>query len=174
MQLKTINWTKLSLTALLFVLLLNPSTGAIKPSGDLDVRHKAMYLINLVRYIDWNQEKVTIGIVGDSPVIAELEKLAQKSKRVEIKIFEDPSSINDCNILFLPGIETRSFSLVQNQYGAGKMLIVVDKKNLIHRGAEMGFYVEEEKLKFAVNRHAIDQTGIKVSNSLLQRAKPIN
>lgn len=173
MQPKAINWIKVGAAMLLLILLTPSSEGVTIINKDDDDRHKAMYLLNLVRYIDWNQQEVTIGIVGNSPVTGELQELAQKSKKVQIKTFAEISAIEDCNILFLPGIETRSFSVVQDQLGTGEILIVVDNKSLIHRGAEMGFFIEDEKLKFAVNKGAIEQTGIKVSNSLLEKARSL-
>ena len=66
------------------------------------------------------------------------------------------------------------FFQVQNIIGDLPILLVVDKKQYVARGAEMGFFVEDDKLKFAINDKAIEETGIKISHSILEKARPVN
>ncbi len=161
------------LTFILYVCLLQPSFGGAT-YGDLNDKHQAMYLFNLVRNIDWSMDRVVIGVVGETPVMEELEKLAAKNPKVEIRALNGFAAVNDCQIVFLPNSSNRDFYQVQTQIGSDPILLVVDKKQYVAMGAEMGFYLEEEKLKFVVNNAALDETGIKVSHTLLERAKPMD
>ena len=53
---------------LCFSLLLSSAIGV---QGD--DKNQAVYLFNLIRYIDWKSEKIVVGLMGDSPVTSELE-----------------------------------------------------------------------------------------------------
>jgi len=138
--------------------------------GNLNERHQAMYLVNLVRNIDWDQEKVMIGVVGESPVTAELETLVKRNPRISIKVLENLSSVTEYQVVYLPDASNSSFFTTQQEIGDAPVLLVVDKRELVARGAEMGFYTEDGKLKIAMNQGAIELTGIKVSHALMEKA----
>ncbi len=140
-----------------------------KPGGAHD-RHQAMYLVNLVRNIDWGNNNVTIGVFGDSPVKSELEALVQRNAKIQVKQLEDFSNVGECDIVFLPDASNRDFFVAQNEIADSPILLVVDKKPLVVRGAEIGFYLEEDKLKIAINPKEIEKTGIKISHTLMEKA----
>lgn len=142
-------------------------------TGDEHDRHRAMYLYNLVRNIDWHSQDIVIGVVGESQVTTELESLAKKNTKVTIKTFADFDSIENCDIVFLPNATHPEFYQVQQKIGSSSVMLIVDKKIYVARGAEMGFYIEDDQLRFVVNPDAIKETGIKVSQTILQKAVPI-
>ncbi|MEP1094853.1 MAG: YfiR family protein [Cyclobacteriaceae bacterium] len=139
-------------------------------AGNLNERHQAMYLVNLVRNIDWSQEKIMIGVVGESLVTAELETLVKKNLKISVRTLEDISSVTECQVVYLPNATNKSFFTTQQEIGDAPVLLVVDKRELVARGAEMGFYTEDDKLKIVMNPSAIEETGIKVSHSLMEKA----
>ncbi len=133
-------------------------------------RHQAMYLVNLVRNMDWDGDKITIGVIGESLVTDELEILAERNAKIFIRTLNQFSSIRECNIVFLPGASNSDFYLAQKEIADLPILLVVDKKPLVVRGAEIGFYTEDDKLKIAMNTKEIEKTGIKISQSLMEKA----
>lgn len=134
-----------------------------------DPRHRAMYLYNLVRYVDWQSEETVIGIIGESDIVPDLLKLAKNNKKVRIKQLDSSDGVNDCNVVFLPSATNAQFYQTQKQIGKNPIFLIVDRKQLVIRGAEMGFYLENEDLKFGVNNQAIEETGIKISQTLLTK-----
>lgn len=165
------------MTTLFSVLLLsfslNTSDGNLPADGDLDGRHQAMYLFSLVKNIDWHSDTFVIGIVGETPVTNELKTLAKRNSKVEIRNFTELATISECNMVFIPEASNSVFFQAQNTIGDDPILLVVDKKQLVARGAEMGFYVEDNKLKFVVNKQAIEDTGVRISHTLMERAKKV-
>ncbi len=160
-----------SFYSIIFSVLVLPSSFLVdvKPGGAHD-RHQAMYLVNLVRNIDWEGENVTIGVIGDSPVTSELEKLVQRNSKIEVKTLDDLSLVAECDIIFLPNTDNQNFYLAQKEIADAPILLVVDKKPLVLRGAEIGFYLEDDKLKIAMNPKEIEKTGIRISQSLMEKA----
>lgn len=133
-------------------------------------RHQAMYLVNLVRNTDWGEDNIMIGVVGDSPVIEELQSLVHRNAKIDVKKLEGFEQVVDCNIVFLPNASNSDFFVAQNEIADLPILLVVDKKPLVIRGAEIGFFLEEDKLKIAINTKEIDKTGIKISHSFIEKA----
>ncbi len=136
-------------------------------------KYKALYLFNFTKYIEWSGDKITIGIIGNSPVLLELETLTKQNSKIELLKISGSESIDRCNMIFIPEAQTRNFDLVQERTGSST-LIVAENESLISKGAEMAFYREENKLRFMVNKSELDASGLKMSSLLLGRAKIVN
>ena len=154
------------LLSLIFII---PLLGFSENGEEIDAKHQAMYLYNLIRYIDWQSEKAVVGIIGNDEVMPELKRLAQRNSKVEVKLLSDFKGEEQCNMVFLPNATNATFYQTQQEIGNSNTVLVVDKKKLILSGAEMGFYMENEELKFGMNNNAVAKTGIKISNSLLEK-----
>ena len=72
-------------------------------------------------------------------------------------------------MVYLPNTDNAGFYRTQLAIGKLPVILVVNQKKFVVRGAEFGFYQEDEKVKFAVNRVALEETGFRVSNQLLDR-----
>ena len=138
--------------------------------SEFNPRHQALLLMNLVKNVDWEEEKIVIGVVGDSPVTGELTAVSKRNPKIEVRFIEDLQAVRDCQIVYLPDATNKSFFLTQNEIGDNSTLLVVDKKEMIVRGAEMGFYFEDDKMKMAFNQEAVQASGVKISHVLLDKA----
>ncbi|MEQ9405742.1 MAG: YfiR family protein [Cyclobacteriaceae bacterium] len=137
-------------------------------------RYKALYLFNFTKYIDWSGENITIGVIGNSPVLLELEALASQNHKINLIKISGSEYVDDCDIIFLPSAQTRNFELIQEKIGSNSTILIAEDENLITRGAEMAFYMEGGKLKFTVNKSELEATGLKMSSSLMIQAKVVN
>ncbi|MEM6829286.1 MAG: YfiR family protein [Bacteroidota bacterium] len=145
----------------------------VKETTTVDAKRQAMYLYNLVRYIDWKKETTVIGVMGESKVIPELSKIVNQDSKVEVKQIANIDMTHTCDVIFLPDVSNGQFYQVQQKVGSSSILVVVDQKHLVVRGAEMGFYEENQKLKVGVNKQAIQEAGIKISNSFMTKVSAL-
>lgn len=153
------------------VLLLLLSSGSLIAQ---ESKYKALYLFNFTKYMEWSGDKVTIGIIGNSPVLLELESLAKRNAKIELLKISGSESVGLCDMIFLPEAQTRNFDLIQSKIGSTATVLVAENESLISKGAEMAFYKENDKLRFIVNKSALDEAGVKMSSSLLYKAKVVN
>ncbi len=144
----------------------------LSPKESIDARHQALYLYNIVRYIDWKTDKTVIGIVGETKVIPELTKMINGDSKVEVMSIA-VDKVKSCDVIFLSNVSSREFYQVQQQVGHSSKLVIVDQKHLVLRGAEVGFYEEDQKLKVGVNKDAIKEAGIKISNTFLSKVSSL-
>ncbi len=122
----------------------------------------------------WSSPVVTIGVIGNSPVLLEIQSIAkrnpQKLKVIKIAGYE---SVKSCNIIFLPETQSRNFEIIQVEIGSAPIVLVAESESLVAKGAEVGFYLENDKLKFAINKASLDESKVQVSSALLAVAKVV-
>jgi hypothetical protein len=138
-------------------------------------KFQAIYMYNFTKYMNWPDQQITIGVMGNSAVLTELNDIARRNpgKLKVIKITGN-EGVNTCNMIFLPEDQNENFDLIQNKIGSAAILLIVEDGALIQKGAEIAFYTENGKLKFALNKAALDASKIQVSSSLLAMAKVID
>ncbi len=137
-------------------------------------KFQALYLVNFTKNLDWSGENVTIGVVGNSKTLIELESLSSKYQNISIKKIAGSGSIENCQMVFLPSAQSRNFSAIQSKIGSAPIILVAEDESLISKGAEIAFFMEGNKLKFILNKSAINDSGVKVNDKLLSVAKVVN
>ena len=81
--------------------------------------------------------------------------------------------IGKCDIIYLPKEQSRNLRLVAQKAKGENVLIVTEDKELAAKGANISFYVEDDKLRFIINKAATADQNIKISSSLLSLAEVI-
>lgn len=137
-------------------------------------KFQALYLLNFSKNFDWDQENVVIGVVGKTSIWAELETLAAKYPTISIKRVSVGESLSDCQLVFLPTSQKKNFAAIQGQIGKAPIVLVSEDENLAKEGAEVGFYLEGNRLKFTINQSALRESTVTANDKLLSVARLIN
>lgn len=137
-------------------------------------KFQALYLINFSKNLNWNSPNVKIGVVGKTSTWDELEALAAKYPNVSIKRISVGESLADCQMIFLPSSQKRNFDAIQNQIGGSPTVLVCEDEELTKNGAEVGFYLEGNRLKFTINQTALRESKVAANDKLLSIARLIN
>lgn len=143
---------------------------------------KAAFLFNFARYVKWPKsvlgEKnapLIVAVLGKNPFDRILED-AFKGKRVGerelvVKYFETLDSMKDCHMLYVPQGEESGLDQVRAKYLDRPVLLVSESIAAAQRGAQIGFYIENSKVRFAINETAAKLARLEVSSELLKLAK---
>ena len=137
-------------------------------------KFQALYLLNFSRNLDWNQIDVTIGVLGNSKTYGELESLVVKYPNISLRKMALGESLSNCQMIFLPTSQNRNFDSVQQTIGSSPIVLVTEDSGLAEKGAEISFFMDGNKLKFSINKEALDASGVKVNDKLLSIAKLVN
>jgi len=84
------------------------------------------------------------------------------------------ADIRDCQLLFISERESRQFAATLNEASRLPILTVSDSDRSTSRGAIVGFFTENDRLRFAINIDALDRSRLKISSRLLTLAKPVH
>ncbi|MGD1845507.1 MAG: YfiR family protein [Salibacteraceae bacterium] len=146
-----------------------------------EYRVHAGYIYHFTRYIEWptNMQSgdFVIGIVGDSDITGPLTAMA-KSKKVGsqtmvIKRFSSATAATNCHMLFLPATKKGQLRDAVSLGIKNHTLIVTESKGLGKEGAGLNFIEKDGKLRFELNKGAIQNSGLKVSGELVNLSIPV-
>jgi len=148
------------------------------PPGEYDV--KAVFLLNFVRFVEWPpppperaNSPIAICALGDDPFGESLPRvIATERVSGRTLVVKHPRKLpDDCDVLFFPA-SYPSQAAVLAQAGPN-VLTVGDGAEFLHDGGMIRFVLEDRRVRFDVNRQAVDRSLLKVSSRLLAVARTV-
>lgn len=142
-------------------------------------KFQAAYLFNFTRFIEWPadylSESFIIGVLGNDPIIKELQGAAVNKtiygRKIEIKVFNNVESIIPTHIIFVPKEQSDKLNSVIGKVGGNKTLLVTYSSNGIESGSGINFILFESKLQFEIKKANIQKYSLKVNSELENLAK---
>jgi len=135
-----------------------------------------VYIYSFIRYVQWpsSQGDFVIGVVGESPVIEHLKKMAAAKKAgtrdIVIKEFASSASVTGTDILFIAESSSGNFDEVKSKVSSTNTLLITESEGLGMKGSAINFVIRNGKLAFELNRNSVDEAGLKVSTELTRLA----
>jgi hypothetical protein len=160
-------------TTILFFLLL---LFIPKISEAQDEKFQAIFLYKFIENINWpdGRKNLVVGIVGETHVQDEFEKILQSRNNTTISVKKITSAeAATCDIVFLPEKQNSMFNAIVENTNKKSILIVTEAAGLAKKGACISFMKEKNKLGFAVNKSILDLRSLRVSSSLLNLSQQI-
>ncbi len=148
---------------------------AVQISHAQEEKFKAVFMYNFTRYLDWPSEKKAgdfiIGVFGSSPIIDELNIIAQKRKvgvqKIVVKEIENPEDFKYCNIVYLPENNSSEISSVSQSCSAQGVVLITNQKGLAQTYSCINYVKIDGKQNFEINKTRLEKQGIKVNSALL-------
>jgi hypothetical protein len=163
---------KFLLTAVMLILLQFGSQAYAQES-----KFYALFVTKFVDYVKWPEadagQKIVIGVWGNSPMKAELIHFAAAKGNIEIIQLSAAADVAKCKLVFLSKEKTADFELLNKSIGSRSILLVTEEDGFAEKGAGISFFLEGSKLKFKLNKSAIESKNIKISTSLMAMATVI-
>jgi len=140
---------------------------------------KSMFLFNFPKHIRWedsDKAEIIFGIYNNYSAFKFLKNKLDGKRTSDkiIKVIEvnTPSEANSCMIIYAPE---------SNQNDVASFFELVSKKNkllisdydMIEKGADICFYVKSGRLNFLISKTNLEQSGLKVTNQLLELGTPV-
>jgi hypothetical protein len=136
---------------------------------------QSAYLFNFAKYIKWPEESkvFTVGVLGKDGVMKSLGTTLHGKKigGVDIELIEIPSleKLPECQIIYVPETHSRNLSSLTTALG-GKSTLIVTEDDLIKKGSMISFVMEDDHLRFKVNKKLLAEVGLVASEGLLKLA----
>ncbi|MDJ1505138.1 YfiR family protein [Xanthocytophaga agilis] len=150
----------------------------------VDSKLTCIFIYNFTKYIKWppNTESgdFVIGVLGDSPVEAELQKLTSKLKvngvrNIAVKKFSsdaNASTLQTCHILYISKKESKTLKELSNTLSSSSTLLVSEGMGMANKGSTISIYIDEEtdQIKLELNKKMLESHKLKASSELLALA----
>ncbi|MCW3085370.1 MAG: hypothetical protein JWP12_2736 [Bacteroidetes bacterium] len=150
------------------------STGSIVKKStltkDQECEKKSLFLYNFTKYIEWpieyNGTDFVIGVCGSDQMIKSLQDfMLQKKvsgKRITVEKYKKGAKYN---VVYVTSAEMGNFSTIKNAVKKNKTLLVTDEAS---SGSHISFLLDQDKVRYIVDKIAIEKTGLKVGQELMR------
>jgi hypothetical protein len=187
---RTLKASASTFKVLLFSLLLSgtllaiPVTSSVNAQDTTSIEYKvkAAYIFKFFNFFEWNNSDSTIpkqpfrvGVYGDSAIYSALESLSKVSggKGIIPKKINPGDSLEGLHLLFLSKSNGDSLQKVFQESQSQNILTVGEETSFCLKGGAVNFIIDNEKVKFEINRQAVKKAGIQVSARILKAAKHV-
>lgn len=142
---------------------------------------KAAFLLKFGYFVTWpeahfsvEETPLVIGILGQTSFGGYLEPIVKDKKLqgrpIQVKHFARVDQLVPCSILFIsPDLKSGTDQALAWAAGA-HALTVGDGESFARRGGTVGFFLKDNKVRFAINRKAAARSGLTISARLLRLA----
>jgi hypothetical protein len=141
---------------------------------------KALYLYNFSVFIEWPTNKfaktnspIVIGVLADRDVETELGKIARKvpagSRPLLIRRLTANADFTECHIVFI-GHDQRLDPVLAKLKSVQGILTVAEHEQFGQRGGMINIVLDEDQLRYEINRVATEKAGLKPSAQLIRHA----
>jgi hypothetical protein len=164
-----------ALSLVLILLFVGPFVKS-RAQQDMDYAIHANIIYHFTKYVDWPDDKKSgdfvIGVLGDSPVYDELQRIVHNKsaggQRIIIRRLPGSDDAGDCHIVFIDEEETGSLKKIVSKTTGLPVLLVCEEEGMALKGACIDFALSGERLKLEINKNIIEMRHLHVATELLQ------
>jgi hypothetical protein len=166
------------------LLLFALSGSAIAQNGAVrEHQIKAAFLLNFLQFIQWPPESfatptspIIVGILGEDELAPALQRTLTGEmvgdRKVLVRQSRSLEELKNSHVLFVGNSERGRLDAIFTELGDAPVLTVSDIPAFTSRGI-IGFYIENNKVRFEINAAAAQLRNIKVHSQLLARARVV-
>lgn len=161
-------------------LIWNSAMGRAEVAGEYKI--KAAFFYHFANFVDWptstfkaTNEHLRICVMGTDLFGQTLDDmLSKKSVRNHpFEILRNPptTQLPSCHVLYLPASASSKLQALRLRVADEDVLTVGETLEFMRLGGMVQFFIDNHKIRFAINTKAVNQTNLKVSSKLLRLAK---
>lgn len=154
---------------------------SIRADSSAEYGVKAGFVYNFAKFVEWPDSvfafaaaPLRLCVLGKSPLDGKLQLLAQRQAQGRpIEITDNPSTQDwpSCQMLYLGADQASQLKALQATLVQIPVLTISDIPNFAEKGGMIELYLEEGRVRFAINLMIAQQTGLKLSAQMLRMAK---
>ena len=175
------SYTLLCCVAALLVMSLAFPVQAQAP-GVEEYKVKAAFLYSFTKFVEWPNNGVrngrvnfALGILGDDPFGRSIHEVVKgktyNGHPIGINKSHELEDLRNCHILFISATENERMGQHLGALKGMPTLTVSDTEGFARQGGMIRLFLENSRVRFAVNRQAIERAGLTVSSKLLVLAQ---
>ncbi len=142
---------------------------------------KAAFLFNFAKFTEWPAETLGPGaalvlcVAGDPRVSKALEEAtsgrALEGHPLTTRVIDIDGPVQSCHMLYVEEPDTRQAQQLVERVKDKPVLTVSDLGNFAEMGGVANLFVEDGKMRFAVNTDSMQRSKLRLSSRLLSLAK---
>ncbi len=143
---------------------------------------RAALILAFARIAEWPARALpaspdfVIGVMGEDPFGSHLEAfrgLQVKGRRVVVQHFRTPADYRPCQVLYFPTASERFLDPLRERLNADSVLTIGEGEGFPRRGGALRFLQEGGRIRYVVNRQALEHAGLRMPAKVLSLAKEV-
>lgn len=146
---------------------------------------KAAFLFNFAKFVDWppdafpsDKSPITLCVFRHDPFGSVLDEIIQgktiNNRAILARRTNELPDLKPCQLVFVDKEADKGLSDVLNSLKGTSALVVGESEGFAERGGGIQFFLEDNKLRFAINVDAIQRARLNVSSKLLALARIVH
>jgi uncharacterized protein DUF4154 len=178
-----VKYCALALAALLSLAAASPTRAQAGSSVEYQV--KAAFLFNFAKFIEWppnafpsDKSPITICVFKHDPFGTALDEVIRgktiNNRAILARRINELPDLKPCQLVFVNSAEDKLLSEILNSLKGTSALVVGEGDGFAERGGGIQFFLEDNKLRFAINVDAVQRARLNVSSKLLALARIVH
>ncbi|MFZ0639613.1 MAG: YfiR family protein [Candidatus Acidiferrales bacterium] len=174
----------LILSVTLGVLLFGVANPVLAQSKADEYRLKAAFLFHFTQLVDWppdafgnDSDPVTLCTVGEDPFHGDLDAAVvgktMGARPLRVRHFKQPEDIQGCQLLFVGNRDSARTSALLAGLKDSPVLTVGETDDFVKEGGMIGFFIENDKIRFDINLQSAEHAKLRISSRLLLLARKV-
>lgn len=145
---------------------------------------KAAMLYSFTKFAEWPASSladpkapVSICVLGRDPFGSALDQVVADrtvaGRPLQVQRAQKPAELKACQVLFISSSERKKLEEVLQATPPTGVLTVSDMDQFTRAGGMVGFVMEDNKVRFEVNRQAAERAKLRISARLLKLARDV-
>jgi len=140
---------------------------------------KAAFLYNFAKFAEWPADAapadpLTICVFGDAAIADALDdtvkgRAVDGRKAVVVRV--KPDGFRGCHVLYLAGIDAKRAQALVDELKNAPVLTVGEREQFAQSAGIAALFVEQGRMRFAINVEAAQRCRLRISSRLLSLAK---
>jgi len=142
---------------------------------------KAAFLYNFTKFVEWPSQSfantdspIVIGVLRGNPFGGELEKAVSgrtvNGRKIVVTEVPSPAAARQTHILFVGAAQDSNLNEVKGALNGIAVLTVGESEAFARQGGIITFTLQNDSLRFAINKDSAQKAGLKISSQLQKLA----
>jgi hypothetical protein len=137
---------------------------------------KAAMMINFIQFVQWPDDDpdLTIGIFGSNVFGGALDSIDGRivnDKQVKLLHLNSIKELKQCQVVFVPESESYRADEILNAVNGFPVLTIGETERFAQLGGIIRFYLEQNHVRFEINKTAANHSKLKISAKLMEIAR---
>jgi len=154
-------------------------------NSSVEYQVKAAFLLNFAKFIEWppntfqnERSPMTVCVFGYDPFGDALDEII-RGKNIDnhellARRINELPDLKGCQLVFVSEREEKRLPEILNNLKGVGALVVGEGGNFAERGGGIQFYLENNRMRFAINVDAVQRAHLTVSSKLLALARIVH
>lgn len=134
---------------------------------------KSQFVYNFASYIEWpvvyNGTDFVIGVAGDKDIVNKIQETIGNKKVGGKKLkIEKYNKVTNYHVVYITSSSSNTFVTIKNESKKNKTILISDDNAFFAAGAHVSFIMDDDKIKYIINKPIIEKIGLKVSQELMR------